>query len=70
METSETDPELEESKIIAAYEMSAEVSLWLFTEGSKTLGARKSAELVIDRPMPSALFAAFTRPAEIELQNG
>ena len=72
LEIIEPDPSDEhlEEKIVNSYRQSAEICLWLFTDGIKSQSLRKSAEAISDRTVPKTLFSSFTKPAEIEYQKG
>jgi len=55
---------------IAAYQLSAELALWIFTDDYKSTNLRKPQETVSHKPMPSGLLTSFCRPVQIELKQG
>lgn len=58
------------SNAITAYQFSAELSLWLFTEECKPTSLRKAQETISHRCLPKFLMEAFWKPAQLELQRG
>ena len=59
-----------DDKAITAYQLSAELALWIFTDDYKPASIRKTQEIVPQRPLPTALLTSFCRPVQIELRRG
>ena len=55
---------------IAAYQLSAELAMWVFTDEYRPTNLRKPQETVSHRPLPSGLLTSFCKPVQIALDQG
>ena len=66
---SRKDESAEENALLA-YQLSAELAMWVFTDEYKSASFRKTQETLSHRSLPTGLITSFCRPVQIILSRG